>query len=185
MDLWIWVVLAVVLVLVVLAVFAARQKSRKERAKEHFGSEYDRTVAERGSEHKAVSELREREERREKMDIRPLEPASAERYAESWQRAQAEFVDDPAGAIRRADTLVAEVMRERGYPVDDFEQRATDISVDHPEVVDNYRLAHAIAEANEEGKATTEDLRQAMVHYRALFQELLQTERGAAERHTR
>ena len=185
MDLWIWVVLAVVLVLILLAVFAARQKSRKDQAKEHFGGEYDRTVAEKGSQRKAVSELREREERHEKMDIRPLKPASAQRYAESWQRVQAEFVDEPSGAMQRADTLVADVMRERGYPVDDFEQRASDISVDHPKVVDNYRLSHAIAEADKEGKATTEDLRQAMLQYRVLFEELLQTDRGPSEPHSR
>jgi hypothetical protein len=111
----------------------------------------------------------------EKLYIRPLSADERDRYSDEWLATQADFVDDPAGAINRADDLVNEVMRTRGYPTADFEARAADVSVDHPQVVENYRAAHTIAEASEGGDADTEDLRQAFVHYRALFDELLET----------
>jgi hypothetical protein len=123
---------------------------------------------------RAESELAERERRREYLEIVPLEPAARERYAEAWRDTQARFVDSPEQAIREADHLVTEVMRERGYPMEDFDQRAADVSVDHPNVTENYRAAHATSLANDQGEASTEDLRQAMVHYRALFVELLE-----------
>jgi len=137
------------------------------------GPEYDRAVAESGSRRGATSELRQREKRRQELDIAPLSAAASERYAQQWQVAQARFVDQPGDAVREADVLVVSVMGERGYPMEDFEQRSADISVDHPRLVDNYRAAHAISMANNQEKASTEDLRQAMIHYRSLFDELL------------
>jgi hypothetical protein len=116
------------------------------------------------------------------MEIVALEPAARQRYAEAWRDTQARFVDSPEQAIREADHLVTEVMRERGYPMEDFDQRAADVSVDHPNVVENYRAAHATSLANDQGRASTEDLRQAMVHYRALFVELLEQPEEEARR---
>jgi hypothetical protein len=116
----------------------------------------------------------EREQRRRQLNIVQLEPAARTRYLEAWQATQGKFVDDPAGATREADALVARMMRDRGYPVDDFEQRAADVSVDHPQVAENYRAAHAVFVANEQGLVGTDDLRQAFVHYRSLFAELLE-----------
>ena len=175
MDPWVWVVIAVV-VLAVLALVIV-QLLRQRKAQEKFGPEYDRSVKETGSRRQAVSELRQREQRRQELDIQPLEPEAAERYSASWKEAQARFVDFPGEAIREADGLVSQVMKDRGYPVENFEQRSSDISVDHPQLVDDYRAAHAISMANDNGQATTEDLRQAMVHYRSLFDELLETKR--------
>jgi predicted nucleic acid-binding protein len=175
MDPWVWIVIVVVVVAVL--AFVILQLQRQRKVQEKFGPEYDRTVKETGSRREAVSELREREARREELEIRPLEQESAELYAASWKETQARFVDYPGEAIREADSLVAQVMKERGYPVETFEQRSADISVDHPQLVDNYRAAHAISLANDNDEATTEDLRQAMVHYRSLFEELLETRR--------
>jgi hypothetical protein len=182
-----WAVVVIVLAVVVLAGVAAwvvLGKRRTQHLREQFGPEYRRTVAERGDQRDAETELRERERRREKLQIRPLERAARERYVESWRGVQARFVDDPEGTIGEADALVTAVMRERGYPIEDFEQRTADISVDHPEVVENYRAAHRISLASAEGRATTEDLRRATVHYRALFEELLDTaeQKPVAER---
>jgi hypothetical protein len=174
MDAWIWIVIAAA-VLAVLAVvwWAAARKRRTSHLREGFGPEYDRTVDEAGSRRRAESELSDREKRREELDIRPLAPGTRDRFADRWRTVQERFVDDPSGALRDAHVLVVEVMRERGYPTDDFEQRAADVSVDHPHVVENYRSAYAISERDE---ADTEEQRQAMVHYRALFDELLETE---------
>src|SRR6185369_14201982 len=129
---------------------------------------------ERGDQRAAEAELRERVERRRSYDIRELEPAARERYAERWRVTQARFVDQPASTLADADELVNEVMRERGYPVDDFETQAADVSVDHPGVVEHYRQAHAVRASDE---TSTEELREAFVHYRALFAELLGDER--------
>ncbi len=155
------------------------QKRKTEQLRGSFGPEYERAVQETGDRRKAESELEERKERVEQLNIRALEPREREQFAERWKSAQAQFVDDPKGAIKEADRLVAEVMQARGYPVGDFEQRAADISVDHPHVVQNYRAAHEIALRNGRGEAETEDLRKALVHYRALFEELLEV--GAPE----
>jgi FtsZ-interacting cell division protein ZipA len=171
-------ILIVVALLVVLALFAGRQR-RSRRLRDRFGPEYDRTVAETGDRKEAESRLQERTERRQRLDIVPLDPADRDRYVEAWRQTQARFVDEPAEATREADRLVTDVMRKRGYPIDDFEQRAADISVDHPQVVDDYRAAQAIAAANERGEASTEDLRQALVHYRSLFEELLEVDHRA------
>jgi hypothetical protein len=170
----IWLLIIVIVVLLaVVGVLALRQK-RSAQLREGFGPEYDRVVRDRGNQGEAEAELRERRERRRSYDIRPLDATSRDRYAERWRKTQAEFVDHPASALADADNLVAEVMHERGYPVDDFEQQAADVSVDHPEVVEHYREAHAIHVRNAKQRASTEDLRQAMVHYRALFDELLE-----------
>jgi hypothetical protein len=176
MDTTTGIVLVIALVVVVgVVAWLVMQRRRTEELRKRFGPEYDRTVSEQGDLRRAESELEARKQRVERLDIRPLSPEEHERFAEAWQSAQALFVDEPATAIKEADRLVAEVMRDRGYPVGDFEQRVADISVDHPNVVTNYRAAHAIALANERGEANTEDLRKAMIHYRGLFEDLLET----------
>jgi hypothetical protein len=181
MPLWGWVVIAAVVLLVVLgAVLGVRRKRRTGFLRGAFGPEYERTVADVGGRKEAESELEARQQRRAEMDLRPLDPTARERYQRAWQQTQAQFVDSPAKATREADLLVAEVMRDRGYPMEDFDQRAADISVDHPDVVENYRAAHGVSLANDQGNASTEDLRRAMVHYRSLFDELLVAEDTAS-----
>ena len=183
MDGWVWLVIAVAVVVIGFVAYGAWKAKRRSDVKNRFGPEYDRLSSEKGT-RGAVSELSDREKRRDQLDIRPLNNASAERYRESWTQAQARFVDQPDVAIKEADSLVGSVMVERGYPMNDFDQRAADISVDHPKVVTNYRAAHTIAERAEHGDATTEELRQAMVHYRALFEELLETHDTQGHRYT-
>lgn len=165
-------------VIVVIAVgaiaFIASRKRRSQKLRERFGPEYDRVVREQGDARKAEGVLQFREKRRETFQIRPLSEADRSSFAQRWNEVQARFVDDPRGSVTVADSLVTEVMQVRGYPIGEFEQRAADISVDHPFVVSNYRAGHDIAVRHSAGKASTEDLRQAMVHYRALFQELLE-----------
>ncbi len=173
--------IAVVLVVVVLAAWLYRQKrgtSQKRRAgelRERFGPEYDHAVAEHGDPRRAQAELEARQQRVERLDIRSLSPSDQERFTQAWRATQARFVDDPSAAIVEADRLVTDVMTARGYPMGNFKQRAADISVDHPRVVENYRAAHDIALRHDNGEASTEDLRKAMVHYRALFEDLLET----------
>ena len=166
------VIIAIVIAVVVLLLLGRR---RSAALRQKFGSEYRRAVGEFGDERKAEAELVAREKRVRGLNIRALTPEEQERFAEAWKRAQARFVDEPSQAAADADILVKELMQTRGYPVGDFEQRAADISVDHSEVVSNYRAAREIALRNNAGKATTEDIRQAMVHYRSLFEELLET----------
>jgi hypothetical protein len=177
MPTWVWVLIGVGVVAVCLLVawraFAAR---RRRGLRDTFGPEYDRTVADAPSRRQAESELADRQKRHDELDIKPLDAQAQERYRQDWRQAQEHFVDEPAEAVEEADRLIQLVMRERGYPVDDFEQRAADVSVDHPEVVANYRAAHGISVANDRGKASTEDLRTAMVHYRSLFAELLEAQ---------
>jgi hypothetical protein len=170
----IWVLVAILAIaLVAVGVLLYRQR-RSQQLREGFGPEYERTIAETGDRRAAERELGERRERRAKLEIRELEPDARDRYAERWRAAQRAFVDQPAAAVADADRLVGEVMHERGYPVDeDFERRAADVSVDHPVVVDNYRAAHAISTRAVRDETSTEDLRQALVHFRALFVELL------------
>jgi hypothetical protein len=160
------------------------RRRRTESLRTHFGPEYDRTVDEAGGSRDAESELERRRQRRAQLDIRPLPPGARSRYAEEWRSVQARFVDDPSGAVAQADVLVTQVMRERGYPMDDFDQRAADVSVDHPAVVGDYRSAHEISQRSDAGNAETEDLRQAMVHYRALFEDLLEEDAGEAREAT-
>lgn len=170
-----WVIVIGVAAIVLVAVLLARRRA-SERLRQRFGPEYDRTVREVGAVDKAEAALRAREARVERLNIRRLSQDDAVRFASAWRDVQTLFVDDPPRAITDADSLVAEVMHARGYPVADFDQRVDDVSVDHPKVVTNYRAARDIAQAHARGQASTEDLRQAMVHYRALFTDLLETE---------
>jgi hypothetical protein len=174
MSIWVWILIAVAVVVAVgLVVWGIYRKQQTSRLRSTFGPEYERTVEAAEGRREAESDLRTRQRRRAQLEIVVLSPAARQRYAESWRDTQARFVDSPADSIRRADGLVTEVMRDRGYPMENFEQRAADVSVDHPNVVEDYRAGHGISLASEHGRATTEDLRQAMVHYRALFLELL------------
>jgi hypothetical protein len=168
-------VLAVVtLALIAVGVWIYTQKRQSDRLIQRFGPEYGRTVDNLGSRTKAESELREREKRVEKLHIVPLPPAEAARFSQAWKTLQGGFVDNPKGVLVEADLLVRELMAKRGYPMGDFDRRAADISVDHPAVVDHYRAAQAIAQRDQRGEADTEELRRAVVHYRALFDDLLE-----------
>jgi LPXTG-motif cell wall-anchored protein len=171
-----WIILAgvVVLALIALAVWFSYKKKQSHRLQERFGPEYGRTVDELGGRTKAESELKAREKRVERLDILPLTPAEAARFSQDWNALQGRFVDNPKSAVVQADQLVRELMLKRGYPMGDFERRAADISVDHPAVVDHYRAAQAIAVRDKRGEANTEELRKAVVHYRDLFDELLE-----------
>jgi FtsZ-interacting cell division protein ZipA len=172
----------VALALVLALVWVTMQRRRREHLKRRFGPEYDQTVQHRKDLREAERELEARERRVAKFDIRPLSREDAARFTEAWRQTQARFVDDPQGAVTDADRLVTELMDARGYPISDFAQRAADISVDHPRVVVNYRAARAIAERHAHGEASTEDLRQALVHYRELFSDLLETQGEEPER---
>ncbi len=178
MPYWGWIVIGVSAVVLVALVLAGMRIARTRRLRETFGPEYDRTVEEAGSRGEAESELRERQKRHDQLDLQPLEPEVRDDFLEQWRTTQERFVDDPRGATVEADHLVLEVMRARGYPVEDIDRRAADISVDYPELVENYRSAHQVAVKQSIGEATTEDLRHAMRHYRALFDELLETSAG-------
>ncbi|HZR95993.1 MAG TPA: hypothetical protein VFA56_09875 [Gaiellaceae bacterium] len=175
MPTWAWAVIAAAAVVIVaLVVWRALAARRTRSLQGRFGPEYDRTLESADDKRRAEAELQAREERRRELDIRPLAPGARERYVVEWERVQARFVDDPNGAVREADMLIQSVMADRGYPMEDFDQRAADISVDHPEVVENYREGHRLTRAAALGDGTTEDLRQAMQHYRALFDDLLE-----------
>ena len=164
----------IALAVVVIALVLTR-KRRSDELRGKFGPEYERLVREHGDASTAERELDDRVQRVKQLHIKPLSPDHRARFAEAWRSDQARFVDDPKGAVVEADRLVADLMQVRGYPVGDFEQRAADVSVDHPHVVQNYRTAHDIAVRQQRGEASTEDLRVAMVHYRALFEDLLDT----------
>ena len=175
MPSWVWVLIAIgVVVVLALIVWQALARRRTSRLQEQFGPEYNRTLETADSKRGAEAELEAREERRQRLEIRSLSQAARDRYLQTWQTVQAQFVDDPRGAVAGADSLIQSVMAERGYPVDDFDQRAADVSVDHPQVVENYREGHRLAQASAGGNDSTENLRQAMRHYRALFDELVE-----------
>jgi hypothetical protein len=178
----IWVLVIVVAVLLCAVIWLALRQRRTAQLREGFGPEYDRTLEERGDQRAAEAELRERVERRRSYEVRELEPEARDRFAARWRETQARFVDQPASTLADADSLVNEVMRERGYPVDDFETQAADVSVDHPGVVEHYRQAHAVRASDE---TSTEELREAFVHYRALFAELLGDDEKEANRSER
>ncbi len=181
MDTLILVIAVVVLGIAGLLVFLAGSKRRTMRLRDRFGPEYDRVLARTDDRKAAEAELQIRERRHSQLDLRPLDPASAARYQQQWRDAQGRFVDSPSTAIQEADALITSVMRDRGYPMDRFEQRAADLSVEHPDVVNEYRAAHRVAMANERGEASTEDLRGAMIHYRSLFERLIDTGEHARE----
>jgi hypothetical protein len=168
-------VIAVVAAVIVIAIliFTSVRKRHSQKLRERFGPEYDRVVKEEGDVRKGEKVLEFRQKHREKFKVRPLSPADRSSFSYRWNELQPQFVDDPRGAVTLAEALVTDLMQARGYPISDFEQRAADISVDHPQVVENYRAAHDIALRHGRGQASTEDLRKAMVHYRALFEELL------------
>ena len=154
--------------------YRRKQAKQSDRLQQRFGPEYGRTVGDLGSRGKAESELKARETRVEKLDIVALSPAEGARFSQAWSALQGRFVDNPKGVVVQADQLVRELMIARGYPVVDFERRAADISVDHPAVVDHYRAAQAIAVRDQRGESDTEEQRKAVVHFRALFDELLE-----------
>jgi|SRR5579859_92776 len=182
MPVWAWIVIAVgAVALVALILWQVARQQRTRRLRGQFGPEYQRAVSAADSKREAEAELAERRKRREKLDIRPLTVEERSRYSQEWQRVQAQFVDDPAGAVIRADTLIQSVMADRGYPMEDFEQRAADVSVDHPRVVENYRNGHRLFAKASSGDGTTEDLRQAMRSYHKLFEELVEDPDGDSE----
>jgi FtsZ-interacting cell division protein ZipA len=179
MDTWIWVLIAVLAVIVIaVVVWVALTKRRTTTLRDQFGPEYDHTLQQTDNRREAEADLTARRERREQLDVRPLTTAARERYSAQWQQVQSRFVDQPAVSLGQADELVLQVMRERGYPMDDFEQRAADISVDYPELVEHYRAGQTVSRSAASGEATTEDMRRGLVHYRALFEELLGTDSG-------
>ena len=171
------IALAAVVILIIAGLawlYVRKRRSTTANLRHKFGSEYERAVREHGSERKAEAKLEDREKRVEKLNIRDLDPIEHDRFSKRWESVQSRFVDSPKGAVAEADDLVSSLMKTRGYPVSDFDQRAADISVDHPRVVENYRAAHEIALRVGKNGATTEDLRTAMIHYRSLFEELVQ-----------
>ncbi len=168
------IMLAVTVIVIAAVGWWAWRKQRADNLPRRFGPEYSHAVEQYGSEARAQDALAQRAHRMEKFHASPLTREDHDRFLERWTNVQANFVDDPPGSIAQADALVSDLMRARGYPMGDFDKRAEDISVEHPQVVQNYRTAHAIAERQAKGQAATEDLRQALVHYRALFDELLE-----------
>jgi hypothetical protein len=175
MPSWVWVVIALAIVAALaLILWRALARRRTGKLQERFGPEYERTMHVAESKREGEAELQAREERRQSFEIRPLSSAARERYTAQWRAVQAQFVDEPGSAVKRADDLIQAVMAECGYPVEDFEQRAADLSVDHPRVVDNYREGHRLAQTDTDAADSTENLRQAMRHYRALFSDLVE-----------
>jgi hypothetical protein len=187
MPVWEWIFAAASVFIVVAAVVVAARllSSRRKtaRMKQHYGREYERLVSEAGGQKAAEKELSARERKRDELEIVPLTPAALSDFTTRWSQVQTGFVDNPTTAVGVADRLITEVMRERGYPVDDFDQRAADISVDHPQIVENYRTAHRIHLSQQDGEVSTEQQREAFVHYRALFDKLLEktTDDNAAQ----
>jgi hypothetical protein len=174
-------IIVAVIVLIVGAIIVFVQRRRSEKLRSRFGPEYERSIAESGDRRRAEAQLEKRAERVEKFHLRPLTTDDRSRFTQQWDRVQAHFVDAPAGAVAEADQLLGDIMATCGYPMGDFEQRAADVSVDHPVVVQNYRAAHDIALRQAKGQATTEDLRRSMIHYRALFEDLVYDRKEAVK----
>lgn len=179
-----WLVIVALVVAVAIGAFAwvYSQRQRRLQLQSQFGPEYDRTVREVGSPQKAESVLTARAKRVKELELHPLSREQAERFAQEWRRVQGMFVDDPDGAVGAADRLVTEVMNARGYPMADFETRTADLSVQHPRFVENYRTAQALIARRQRNEAGTEELRQAVMNYRALFDDLLATDSGKVRR---
>ncbi len=171
---WTIVALIAVAILIVAAIVSRRRALvRSAQLRQRFGPEYDRALEEYGTADRAERELASRARRVGHLHFRPLTPADRARFEATWTQLQTQFVDDPASTVMSANELIKEVMRARGYPIDDFDQRVADLSVDHATVVQHYRAARALSESSRRGQAQTEDLRQAVVHFRALFADLL------------
>jgi hypothetical protein len=173
MDTWAWIAIAAAIVVVLLLAWALSSQARRRKLLSRFGSEYTRTIHRADSRRKGERELRAREVEHDDLDLRPLSEDARDRYEEQWNRLQMRFVDRPQVAVADADSLLTEVMRERGYPVDDFDAKSRAVSVDHPDAVENYRKGHLIYIKTVEGRASTEDLRQAVLCYRDLFDDLV------------
>jgi Fe-S cluster assembly scaffold protein SufB len=171
MGLWIAIAVGVIIVIGLLALISRRQRS--DHLRKQFGPEYERHVRTIGSQSKAEADLAAREQRYRKLDIKPLTPGAKQRYLDEWRSLQSRFVDEPRAAIHDADVLIENVMRDRGYPTGDYKRQAEDLSVEHADVLDNYRVAHAIAQQSDAGTVSTEDMRKAVVAYRALFERLV------------
>jgi hypothetical protein len=169
-------IIAAVVIAVALVAWLIFRKERSKKLRNQFGPEYSNAIQKYGNPTKAEDALLDRQKRIEKLHIHSLQPEERDRFAEQWHQLQSQFVDDPSGSIEKADQLVCDVMSARGYPMSEFERRADDLSVDHPHVVANYRAAHDIALRRDRGQASTEDSRQAFVHYRDLFDELLEAQ---------
>ena len=183
---WIVIAAAVVLLAVVVALLLLRKRRETQRLRDRFGDEYDRRVERTGSEKQARKDLAGVQERREQLHVQPLAPAARERYQQRWLLVQADFVDRPAQAVDQANDLVNDVMRERGYPVDDMGTKADMVAVDHPEVVQDFRAAADARRRHHESggqDSTTEELRRAMVHYRSLFERLVGESDQGHQRH--
>lgn len=179
MPAWALIVIVLVVVAVAAMVTTATMRQRRTTAlRDRFGPEYDRTLETRADQRAAESELRDRQRRRAKLDIKPLTKASRIRYVEEWRTVQEHFVDQPGEAVSQADTLLHQVMDERGYPMGDFAAQSDLISVDHPAVVENYRVAHDIRDRMDTGQLNTEELREALLRYRSLFDDMLQADQG-------
>jgi hypothetical protein len=181
----IWLVVAIAVIVIAAVLWLAMSRRRSQQLRDRFGPEYEHAVRTEKNVRRAEATLEARAKRVDALHIRPLSPEDSTRFDATWRGVQARFVDDPKGAVTEADRLVGEVMAARGYPLGDFEQRVADISVDHPDVVMNYRAAREIALVHARGQASTEDLRQAMVHYRALFKDLLEAGDTQVTRRTR
>lgn len=180
-TIWLVVIAAAAIVILGLVFWSLAQSRRRAGLRDHYGPEYDRTVGSAGSRRKAERELTEREKAHESLEIRPLSDAARSRYSEDWQRAEQRFVDDPELAAREADSIVKRVLQERGYPSHDFDAQADAVSVDHPQLVQRYRHGHEMVHSNGgDTEARTENLRQAMVDFRTVAEELLEPEREPA-----
>lgn len=169
------IVLIIVVLVVIAAVFVGVQAGRRKKLQSTFGPEYDRVVADTGNRTEAEKELREREKRHADLELKDLTPDSQARYSAAWEEVQIEFIDNPSAAVGKADELVTSLIADRGYPTGEYDDRLADLSVEHASTLEHYRDAHAISERSRDGSASTEDLRQALVHYRVLFAELLGT----------
>ena len=180
MATWVWVVIAIAVVAVIALVAVGARKRRTAMLRDRFGPEYDRVVENRDDRRAAEADLRGREKLRAQFDIKPLPEAARVRFAEEWRDVQENFVEQPAQATTEADALITRVMEERGYPMKDFEAQAELVSVDHPDTVENYRFAHAVRQRSQTQQVSTEDLREALLRYRSLFDELLRPEGNGA-----
>lgn len=180
MATWVWILIAIAVVVVIALVVLGMVRRRTSMLRQRFGPEYDRTVEVREDRRAAEGELRARERQRAQLTIKPLPEATRLRFAKEWRDVQERFVDQPSQAVAAADTLITRVMEERGYPTTQFEAQADVVSVDHPDLVENYRFGHAVWQRSQSQEISTEELREALLRYRSLFDELLQPDAAQA-----